>query len=72
MCSLWVRQSVQNAKQRLGNYDKLGSDVQGGFAISNAVAIPTVAPTDGGILYVEAGALKYMGSAGTITTLGVA
>lgn len=29
-------------------------------------------PTGGGIVYVEAGALKYIGSSGTITTLGVA
>lgn len=29
-------------------------------------------PTGGGVLYVEAGALKYKGSSGTVTTLGVA
>jgi hypothetical protein len=29
-------------------------------------------PTDGGVLYVESGALKYKGSSGTVTTLGVA
>ena len=29
-------------------------------------------PTGGGILYVESGALKYIGSSGTITTLGPA
>lgn len=29
-------------------------------------------PTGGGYLYVEAGALKYKGSSGTVTTLGVA
>ena len=29
-------------------------------------------PTGGGIIYVESGALKYKGSSGTITTLGVA
>ncbi len=29
-------------------------------------------PTGGGVIYVEAGALKYIGSSGTITTLGVA
>ena len=27
-------------------------------------------PTDGGVLYVESGALKYKGSSGTVTTLG--
>lgn len=29
-------------------------------------------PTGGGVLYVEAGALKFKGSSGTVTTLGVA
>lgn len=29
-------------------------------------------PTGGGYLYVEAGALKYKGSSGTVTTLGAA
>jgi hypothetical protein len=38
--------------------------------ISNGTA-PTANIT-GGILYVEAGALKYRGSGGTITTLGAA
>ncbi len=27
-------------------------------------------PSGGGLLYVEAGALKYRGSSGTVTTLG--
>lgn len=38
--------------------------------VSNANTVPTTNPTGGGILYVEAGALKYRGSSGTITTLG--
>ena len=33
---------------------------------------PSGTPTGGGVLYVESGALKYKGSSGTITTLGVA
>ncbi len=44
--------------------------VNGRQFISNQSA-PTT-PTGGGIVYVEAGALKYIGSSGTITTLGVA
>ena len=64
--------SDERATACLGNYDKLGSDVQGGVAVADAVTAPTVTPTGGGILYVEAGALKYVGSAGTVTTLGVA
>jgi hypothetical protein len=44
----------------------------GVLGIANATAVPTSNPTGGGILYVEAGALKYRGSSGTITTLGAA
>lgn len=42
------------------------------MAIGNAGTVPTTNPTGGGILYCEAGALKYRGSSGTVTTLGVA
>lgn len=41
------------------------------FFIANGTA-PSGTPSGGGILYVESGALKYKGSSGTITTLGVA
>jgi hypothetical protein len=41
------------------------------LAIFNSTA-PAANATSGGYLYVEAGALKYRGSSGTITTLGVA
>lgn len=40
--------------------------------IANSVGVPSNNPTGGGILYVEAGALKYRGSSGTVTTLGAA
>jgi len=40
--------------------------------LNNATTVPTSNPSGGGILYVEAGALKYRGSSGTITTLGAA
>jgi hypothetical protein len=36
--------------------------------LANAT-VPTANPTGGGVLYVEAGALKYRGSSGTITTI---
>jgi len=39
------------------------------ISIANATAVPTSNPTGGGILYIEAGALKYRGSSGTITTI---
>lgn len=40
--------------------------------IANAATVPSTNPSGGGVLYVEAGALKYRGSSGTITTLGAA
>lgn len=40
--------------------------------IGNALTVPTSNTATGGILYVEAGALKYRGSSGTVTTLGAA
>jgi hypothetical protein len=38
-------------------------------AIREADTVPTTNPTGGGILYVEAGALKYRGTSGTVTTI---
>ena len=43
----------------------------GKVSLTNTTA-PTANMTGGGILYVEAGALKYRGSSGTITTIGPA
>ena len=37
--------------------------------IATAATVPTTNPTGGGILYVEAGALKYRGTSGTVTTI---
>jgi hypothetical protein len=45
---------------------------EGVIAIANASVVPSGTPTAGGVLYVESGALKYKGSSGTVTTLGVA
>ena len=52
------------------NLSDYGSGV-GVVSIGNGTA-PSGTPTGGGILYVESGALKYKGSSGTVTTLGVA
>ncbi len=40
--------------------------------ISNVNSAPAVTPTNGGIMYVQAGALKYLGSSGTVTTIAPA
>lgn len=45
---------------------------QGVLFVANATTAPTTNPSGGGIIYVEAGALKYRGSSGTVTTLGAA
>lgn len=57
---------------------KVGSvnaDLAGGgkgvIAMANA-GVPTANPVGGGVLYAEAGALKWRGSAGTVTTIALA
>jgi hypothetical protein len=44
----------------------------GVVSIANASVVPNDNASGGGILYCEAGALKYRGSSGTVTTLGAA
>jgi len=60
--------SLLNGAATAGSF---GAGVKVAF-IANATTVPTTNPTGGGILYVEAGALKYRGSGGTVTTLGAA
>lgn len=55
----------------LGAVGSYGGGVDVVF-MQNATTVPTSNPTGGGLLYVQAGALKYRGSGGTITTLGAA
>jgi hypothetical protein len=51
-----------------GTSDPGGSGV---LYIANRGSVPGT-PSSGGVIYVEGGALKYKGSSGTVTTLGVA
>jgi hypothetical protein len=44
----------------------------GNIYISNSTTVPISNPSNGGFLYVEAGALKYRGSSGTVTTIAPA
>jgi len=48
-----------------------GSGV-GVVGLANAGTVPTTNPSGGGVLYAEAGALKWRGSSGTVTTIAVA
>lgn len=45
---------------------------RGVLGMRNAATLPTSNPASGGVLYVDAGALKYRGSAGTVTTIAPA
>jgi hypothetical protein len=54
--------------QLLGGAKSFGKGA-GVLGITNATRRPTCDPVDGGILYVEHGALKYRGSRGTVTTI---
>lgn len=56
----------------IGTGAGLGGGSNGLLSIRNAGTVPTTNPSSGGIVYVEAGALKYRGSSGTVTTLGPA
>jgi hypothetical protein len=54
-----------------GAFD-LGGGTGGVIGIDNASANPSTNPTGGGILYADAGAGKWRGSGGTVTTFGPA
>jgi hypothetical protein len=59
------------SSRNVGLFAASGSFGGGGgvLSIANAGTVPTSNPSGGGILYVEAGALKFRGSSGTITTI---
>lgn len=44
----------------------------GVLAMLNATAVPSTNPSGGGVLYAQGGALKWRGSAGTVTTIAAA
>jgi hypothetical protein len=50
---------------------QFGSGV-GVIGLANCTTAPTTNPTGGGVLYAEAGALKWRGSSGTVTTIAAA
>lgn len=59
-----------------GNLALFGTGSFGGGVkvafMANVTTAPTTNPSGGGIFYVEAGALKYRGSSGTVTTIAPA
>lgn len=51
--------------------DRITVDSKGAVLVSNATTVPASNPVGGGYLYTEAGALKYRGSSGTVTTVAL-
>lgn len=60
-----------NGNLGINTADQFGSGVKV-IGIANATTVPTANPSSGGIIYTEAGALKYRGSSGTVTTIATA
>jgi hypothetical protein len=52
----------------MGGLESFGGGA-GVFGITNCATVPTTSPANGGLLYIQAGALKYRGSSGTVTTI---
>lgn len=63
------KRATQANIQLLSATNAFGGGV-GVIGIANAGTPPGSTPSGGGVLYVDAGALKYKGSSGTVTTLG--
>jgi hypothetical protein len=52
----------------IGTTDQFGTGVKV-VGLANATTNPSTNPTGGGVLYADAGALKWRGSSGTVTTI---
>lgn len=67
---------VINVENLGSGYDLLGTKIKlspnGNHEMQNTSAAPSSNLTGGGYLYAEAGALKWRGSSGTVTTIAVA
>lgn len=76
----YMRFAIQNSEKiRILSNDNIGINTtdqfgggEGVIGIANASTNPAANPTGGGVLYVNAGALTYRGSGGTVTVLGAA
>ena len=55
----------------VGGITSAGS-ASGCIGLGNAGGTPVGTPTNGGVLYAEAGVLKWKGSSGTVTTIAAA
>lgn len=67
-----VHQFGKDGSVALGAAGSFGSGAGPMVFLANSTTAPTTNPTGGGILYVSAGALKYRGTSGTVTTIAAA
>lgn len=70
--SLLENEVESHVRMALGAPGSWGSGTGPAFFMANTTTAPTTNPSGGGIVYVQAGALKYRGSSGTVTTLAAA
>ncbi len=66
----WLDDGGGGLTVRLEGVERVKLPAIGGMFVANSSAPAT--PTAGGVMYVEAGVLKYKGSGGTVTVLGAA
>jgi hypothetical protein len=73
-CQLVTSENIYAAGPvlQVGSTSTTVGNGSGVLGIANAGTPPTTNPVGGGCLYVEAGALKYRGSSGTVTTIAPA
>ncbi len=67
--------ALRHSDLNISFWGGMGATFGGGAAVAfirNAATAPTTNPTGGGILYAEAGALKWRGSGGTVTVIAPA
>ena len=50
----------------------MGGTPTGGIDVQNVAVVPTANVAGGGVPYVDAGALKFLGGNGTLTTIAAA
>jgi hypothetical protein len=64
--------SVHRNSFQFGSLTAAFGGGDGVIGIANAPTVPASNPSGGGVLYAEAGALKWRGSSGTVTTIAAA
>jgi hypothetical protein len=65
--AIYIQNEGTGADIGFNGMDRAGGE--GIIYIANRIVAPSSNPVGGGVLYVEAGALKYRGSSGTVTTI---